>query len=111
MAASGFAGLGYQIIWNQQGALWLGHEAAARLGATGLLGIGYEVVVVRVLSQVAEDTVYTFALLLAVYLVGTAAGAAAYERRWGRSADPERVGSMLLCALAAACLLGAAGLW
>ena len=37
--------------------------------------------VVRVLSQVTEDTVYTFALLLAVYLVGTALGAAAYARR------------------------------
>ena len=31
MAASGFAGLGYQIVWTQQGALWLGHEAAAVL--------------------------------------------------------------------------------
>ena len=29
MVASGFAGLGYQIIWTQQAALWLGHEAAA----------------------------------------------------------------------------------
>ncbi len=48
-------------------------------GATGLLGIGYEVVVVRVLSQVAEDTVYTFALLLAVYLVGAAVGAALHH--------------------------------
>ena len=53
------------------------------LAATGLLGIGYEVLVVRVLSQVAENTVYTFAILLAVYLVGTALGAAAYGR-WGR---------------------------
>ena len=51
-----------------------------RLAVTGLLGIGYEVLVVRVLSQVTEDTVYTFALLLAVYLVGSAAGAAAYQR-------------------------------
>ena len=47
---------------------------------TGWLGIGYEVLVVRVISQVAEDTVYTFALLLAVYLVGSALGAAAYQR-------------------------------
>ena len=31
MAASGFAGLGYQIVWTQQCALWLGHEAAAVL--------------------------------------------------------------------------------
>jgi spermidine synthase len=36
------------------------------LGATGLLGIGYEIVVIRALSQVAENTVYTFAVLLAV---------------------------------------------
>ncbi len=33
------------------------------LAWTGFLGIGFEVAVVRVLSQVTEDTVYTFALL------------------------------------------------
>src|SRR5260370_868592 len=175
MMASGFAGLGYQIIWTQQGALWLLRAAAAmgatlpameritarlqaardrslaalyaantlgavagvltvafwlvpRLGLartatvcaalnllcgvlalaafpttaaatagaerdgargrvlatlalTGLLGIGFEVLVVRVLSQVTEDTVYTFALLLAVYLIGSAAGPAACHAR------------------------------
>ncbi|HEY0686372.1 MAG TPA: fused MFS/spermidine synthase [Steroidobacter sp.] len=53
--------------------LWL-------LAATGLLGIGYEVLVVRALSQIAENTVYTFALLLAVYLIGTALGAAIHAR-------------------------------
>lgn len=31
MVASGFAALGYQIVWTQQSALWLGHEAAAVL--------------------------------------------------------------------------------
>ena len=31
MMASGFAGLGYQIVWTQQSALWLGHESAAVL--------------------------------------------------------------------------------
>src|SRR6185503_19395609 len=31
MAASGFAGLGYQVVWTQQCALWLGHESAAVL--------------------------------------------------------------------------------
>ena len=85
------------------GALWL-------LAATGLLGIGYEVLVVRVLSQVAEDTVFTFALLLAVYLVGTALGAAAYARWWVGASDPQRLRDRLLRALAAACLLGMAGL-
>jgi spermidine synthase len=84
-----------------------------QLSVTGLLGIGYEVLVVRVLSQVAEDTVYTFALLLAVYLVGSALGAAAYQR-WARpvSADPDdRVSVRLLTLLAAACLTGTGSLW
>ncbi len=31
MVASGFAGLGYQVVWTQQSALWLGHEAAGVL--------------------------------------------------------------------------------
>ena len=31
MLASGLAGLGYQIVWTQQAALWLGHEAPAVL--------------------------------------------------------------------------------
>jgi len=75
------------------------------LAATGLLGIGYEVLVVRVLSQVAENTVYTFAMLLAVYLVGTALGAAAYAR--GLSAFREQ----LLPMLAATCLLGTLSLF
>jgi len=81
---------------------------AARLAATGLLGIGYEVLALRVLSQVCENTVYTFAWLLAVYLVGTALGAAAHAR-WGtrRWADADR----LLVALAAAVLIGTGTLW
>src|SRR4029453_11599650 len=35
MGASGFAGLGYQIVWTQQCALWLGHESAAVLAGGG----------------------------------------------------------------------------
>ena len=78
------------------------------LAATGLLGIGYEVLVVRVLSQVAENTVFTFALLLAVYLVGTALGAAAYGRWRSRMVDARRTSDGLLRMLAASCLLGTA---
>src|SRR5262245_10958030 len=52
MAASGFAGLGYQIVWTQQASLWLGHESAAVLAvvaaffgglAVGALGLGSRV--------------------------------------------------------------------
>lgn len=90
--------------------------AAARglallLAATGLLGIGYEVVAVRVLSQVAENTVYSFAMLLAAYLAGTALGAAGYQRWLLRHPGHEVLRARLLQALAATCLLGAAGLW
>jgi spermidine synthase len=85
--------------------------ALLRLVLTGLLGIGYEVLVVRVLSQVTENTVYTFALLLAVYLVGTAGGAAAYRRWLEGRADPKQTGERLFAAQAAVCLLGTASLW
>lgn len=78
------------------------------LAVTGLLGIGYEVVVVRVLSQVSENTVYTFAILLAVYLIGTSLGAAGYVG-WAKGA-PERLRDRLLAWLAATCLLGVTGL-
>lgn len=81
-----------------------------RLAGTGLLGIGYEVLVVRVLSQVTEDTVYTFALLLAVYLVGTALGAAAYQR-WLFARKSRGLGDRLFVAQAVAVLLGTATLW
>ncbi len=80
-------------------ALWM-------LAATGLLGIGYEVVVVRVLAQVAQDTVYTFALLLAVYLLGSAMGAAAYARWPSAGDDAVRRRDTLLRALALTCLFG-----
>ena len=86
-------------------------DGLATLALTGLLGIGYEVLVVRVISQVAEDTVYTFAMLLAVYLVGSALGAAAWQRWLARSDNGAAMRDRLLGALAAACLLGTISLW
>jgi spermidine synthase len=80
------------------------------LAVTGLLGIGYEVLVVRVLSQVTENTVYTFALLLAVYLVGTALGAALYGRVLVQRDTDGALRDRLLRSLAAACLLSVLGL-
>lgn len=84
------------------------------LAATGLLGIGYELLVVRMLRQVAENTVYTLALLLAVYLVATAVGAALWQRAQGRAGSAStahEAQAPLLLALATACLLGGATLW
>jgi spermidine synthase len=85
-------------------------RALTQLALTGFLGISYEVLVVRVLGQVTEDTVYTFALLLAVYLAGTAAGAAGYQR-WLARSGRDGLGDLLLAALASACLVGTALLW
>lgn len=71
-----------------------------RLAATGLLGIGYEVLIVRVISQIAENTVYTYAASLAIYLLGTALGAALYQR-WlvHREATALRVRLLAITAL------------
>jgi len=85
-----------QPVVGATAALW-------RLAITGFLGIGFEILVVRVLSQVTEDTVYTFALLLALYLVGTALGAFAYLH--GRSGNVLRLRNLLLVVLGLACLL------
>ena len=77
---------------------------------TGLLGIGYEVVIVRVISQLLENTVYTFASVLSVYLLGTALGAALYQRfatRRGFRAELSR----LLQGTLVACLIGISFLW
>ena len=49
------------------------------LFCSGLLGIGYEILVVRILSQILENTVYSFAAILAVYLVGISMGAWLYQ--------------------------------
>jgi spermidine synthase len=77
---------------------------------TGLLGIGYEVLVVRVLSQVLENTIFSFAGVLSVYLFGTAAGAALYQKFAPRT-KYRQVLSTLLIALSSACFVGIILLW
>jgi spermidine synthase len=70
------------------------------VGCTGLAGIGVEVVGVRVLGQVFENTVYTFANVLAVFLLGTGAGAAVYARLAPRLPADGRTTAVLLLGLA-----------
>ncbi|MGA2180245.1 MAG: fused MFS/spermidine synthase [Verrucomicrobiota bacterium] len=62
---------------------------------TGLAGIGLEVVLVRILAQLFFDTVYTFANLLAVYLLGTAAGAWLCQRRARNISGEKDISSLL----------------
>lgn len=83
--------------------------SARRLGitlfVTGLLGIGFEIVGVRVLSQILENTIYTFAAVLSVYLLGIALGAALYQK-FGRHRSAAALLGVLLCSLATACVAG-----
>jgi len=72
------------------------------LAATGFLGIGVEVVVVRVLSQVIANTIYSYAAVLASFLFGTFAGAAVSIRFGG---PPSRSRINLLLTLLAASLI------
>lgn len=73
--------------------------------STGLLGIGFELAIVRALSQVFENTIYSYAAALAVFLVGTALGAACYQR-WGSWRPFRHTLAWLLCGTAGACLIG-----
>jgi spermidine synthase len=76
------------------------------LFATGLLGIAFEMLVVRLAAQVMQDTIYTFAGLLAAYLLGTAAGGLFWQGAGRRGSDVSIC--WLLSATALACLATAA---
>src|SRR3984893_4960837 len=79
-----------------------GSRLTITLFATGLLGIAFEVLVVRLAAQVMQDTIYTFAGLLAAYLLGTAAGGLFWQKA-GRCAQDASLG-WLLAGTALACL-------
>lgn len=75
------------------------------LFVTGLLGIGYEVLAVRALSQILENTVYSFAGILSVYLFGTALGGAVYQL-WSPKLSFRAVMGFLAQGLSLACIAG-----
>ncbi|MEM9182407.1 MAG: fused MFS/spermidine synthase [Pseudomonadota bacterium] len=83
---------------------WSRPRLIVALFITGLLGLGYEVVALRALSQVLENTIFTFANVLAVYLLGTALGAALYQKV--QHNNPPRHLNRLLPGLAACVVLG-----
>ncbi len=85
--------------------VWSAPRLALVLMLTGMLGMGYQLLVVRVLAQVFDNTIYTYATLLTVYLAGTALGAAGYRRLLP---EPDfRAVLIALCGLlTATCLAG-----
>lgn len=83
--------------------LWLG---------TGLLGVGFEVLAVRLLQLVLPGTVASFGLTVAVWLVGTALGASglALLEKWRGDGEREAGPGWLPLATAAGLVAGLAGL-
>jgi len=77
------------------------------LFCTGAAGIGVETVGTYVLAEVFENTVHTFADILAVYLLGTALGARVYasNRMQRRIRSPAEGTTVLLFALTCTGLL------
>ncbi len=78
----------------------------------GLVGVGLEIVGLQILSQRLENTIFTFANVLAVYLLATAIGAAIYQRLAQRATRgrPATVIAGLLLALAGSVVVAAIGL-
>ncbi|MGJ4884480.1 spermidine synthase [Bradyrhizobium sp. HKCCYLRH1065] len=65
---------------DDRGRAVAGLRLTGTLFVTGLLGIAFEVLVVRLAAQMMQDTVYSFACLLAAYLLGTAMGSMIWQR-------------------------------
>jgi spermidine synthase len=82
---------------NLPGRFW------AMVFVTGLLGLGYEMAGIRILSHVLENTVFTFACALAIYLLGTALGAFFAQRKGFANSD--EIVNRLLLALAGSVVL------
>src|SRR4030095_16959457 len=96
---------------EKSGPSWMTtRRLAVTLFACGFLGIGYEILGVRLLAQRLQTPIYTYATALIVFLAGTAIGAIASQSAYARSI-PGGVGigrriSFLLVALAIAVGIG-----
>ncbi|MEM8835291.1 MAG: fused MFS/spermidine synthase [Planctomycetota bacterium] len=92
-------------------------QLAFMLFGTGLLGIGYEVLAIRVMARALESTVYSFAGGLSVYLLFTAIGGTIYQRflsrvqTFGGPLPWLLIGVSVSCLLSACALAGANGIY
>jgi spermidine synthase len=103
--AISYCGNGARISGTPAPGLSTGRKLAP-LFLTGLLGIGYEVLTIRVVSQILENTIYTFAVLLAAYLLGTALGAT-LRNRLARLYNGDALTAALVLATSLTCIGGA----
>lgn len=77
------------------------------LAGTGLLGIAFEVLAIRLAAQLLQNTIHSFAVLLGAYLFGTAIGSLLWQRA---GIAPSRVMLVRLLTVASAATVLTAGL-
>ena len=85
-----------------QGRRWL-----LLLAGTGLLGIAFEVLAIRLAAQLLQNTIHSFAVLLGAYLFGTVIGSLLWQRA---GIAPSRLVLARLLTLASAATMLTAGL-
>jgi spermidine synthase len=73
--------------------------AVLAFAVSGFAGLGLEVAWTRLITLIFTGTTYAFTTMLAVYLVGIAAGSLAFGRIADRSGDPLRLFGMLEMAI------------
>ena len=95
-AACGFIAIGLAWLWGRKNQLVTLKKKVAKnedvgsdkiparmvyavLFMTGLAAIGLEIAIIHFLKQILQNTVYTFANILSVYLLGTAIGAWGFQ--------------------------------
>ncbi|MEO8228634.1 MAG: fused MFS/spermidine synthase [Chloroflexota bacterium] len=65
---------------------WLHRTAIAIAFVSGATSLGYQLLWTRLLASGSGNTTYVFTLILSIFLIGIAVGAAVISRRMGRSA-------------------------
>ncbi len=80
------------------------------LAGTGLLGIALETLVIRLAAQVLQNTIFSFAVLLAAYLIGTAIGGLLWQRARQKPGAPA-LGALLAAASLTTTATAALALW
>jgi spermidine synthase len=70
---------------------WSASSVHIVIGLSGLTGLGAQVVWTRMLSLLLGGTVYVFSVILAVFLIGLAAGSAVGSSRCRTSPNPARL--------------------
>jgi spermidine synthase len=80
---------------EDDGGRWSASAVQVVIGLSGLTALGAQVVWTRMLSLLLGGTVYVFSVILAVFLIGLAAGSAVGSSRCRTSPNPARL--LMLC--------------